>query len=249
MEITIKINDKAARAIAGIAHNAGTAEMYVNTLSRLFNAVLYNQDDLGMDDTEAITTLQALGLLRSDIEDIAGSGLRQFPFEPAITVEKVDFGPVDLTGDDDQGDATADPWGLLRAALREGADLLAQQPKDESVAGDIVELLEDMATLRDRLESLTEWKNANERYPEFAANNFGAEKLRAFLNVANSKAVSLMELANDITDSMWHADRDAAEIDKIREVAELATKAAKITKQALEREETHTADDQEGADK
>lgn len=71
MEITIKINDKAARAIAGIAHNAGTAEIYVNTLSRLFNAVLYNQDDLGMDDTEAITTLQALGLLRSDIEDIA----------------------------------------------------------------------------------------------------------------------------------------------------------------------------------
>lgn len=139
MEITIKINDKAARAIAGIAHNAGTAEMYVNTLSRLFNAVLYNQDDLGMDDTEAITTLQTLGLLRSDIEDIAGSGLRQFPFEPAITVEKVDFGPVDLTGDD--------------------------------------------------------------------------------------------------------------EIDKIREVAELATKAAKITKQALEREGTHTADDQEGTDK
>ena len=97
MEITIKINDKAARAIAGIAHNAGTAEMYVNTLSRLFNAVLYNQDDLGMDDTEAITTLQTLGLLRSDIEDIAGSGLRQFPFEPAITVEKVDFGPADAT--------------------------------------------------------------------------------------------------------------------------------------------------------
>lgn len=108
MEITIKINDKAARAIAGIAHNAGTAEMYVNTLSRLFNAVLYNQDDLGMDDTEAITTLQALGLLRSDIEDIAESGLRQFPFEPAITVEKVDFGLVDLTGADDQDSRAAD---------------------------------------------------------------------------------------------------------------------------------------------
>ena len=174
MEITIKINDKAARAIAGIAHNAGTAEMYVNTLSRLFDAVLYNQDDLGMDDTEAITTLQALGLLRSDIEDIAGSWLRQFPFEPAIT-EKVDFGPVDLTD--------------------------------------------------------------------------AAEKLRAFMYVAYNKAVSLLKLVNDITDNMQHADRDAAEIDKIREVAELATKAAKITKQAIDREDTRAADDQEGADK
>lgn len=247
MEITIKINDKAARAIAGIAHNAGTAEMYVNTLSRLFDAVLYNQDDLGMDDTEAITTLQALGLLRSDIEDIAGSGLRQF--EPAITVEKVDFGPVDLTAADDQDGATADPWGLLRAALREGADLLGQQPKDDSVAGDIVELLEDMTTLRDRLESLHEWKEANERYPEFAANNFAAEKLRAFLFVANHKAISLMELVNDITDEMWHADRDTADVDKIREVAELATKAAKITKQALESEDARATDDQEDAAK
>ena len=248
MEITIKINDKAARAIAGIAHNAGTAEMYVNTLTRLFNAVLYNQDDLGMDDTEAITTLQTLGLLRSDIEDIAGSGLRQFHFESAITVEKVDFGPVDLAGDD-QDSAPVDPWRLALDALREAADLLGQHPKDDSLAGDIVELLEDMAKMRDRLESLAEWKAANERYPEFAANNFAAEKLRAFLYVANHKAIGLMEMVNDITDDMWHADRDAADIDKIREAAELATKAAKITKQALEREDARAADDQEGADK
>lgn len=244
MKTTIKINDKAAYAIAGIAHNAGTAEMYVNTLSRLFNAVLYNQDDLGMDDTEAITTLQTLGLLRSDIEDIAGSGLRQFPFEPAITVEKVDFGPVDLTGDDDQTGAPVDPWRLALDALREAADLLAQHPKDDSLAGDIVELLEDMAKMRDRLESLTEWKSANEHYPEFAANNFAAEKLRAFMYVANHKAISLMELVNAIADDMWHADRDAVEIDKLREVAELATKAAKITKQALDREDTRATDDQ-----
>lgn len=243
MKTTIKINDKAARAIAGIAHNAGTAEMYVNTLSRLFNAVLYNQDDMGMDDTEAITTLQTLGLLRSDIQDIAGHDLRQLPDEPVITVEKVEFNHIDLTGDDDQNDANVDPWRLTLDALREGADLLAQHPKDDSLACDIVELLEDMAKMRDRLETLAEWKLANERYPEFAANDFAAEKLRAFMYVAYNKAVSLLELVNDITDNMRHADRDVAEIDKIREVSELATKAAKITKQALEREEISTADD------
>lgn len=242
MKTTIKINDKAARAIVGIAHNAGTAEMYVNTLSRLFNAVLYNQDDMGMDDTEAITTLQTLGLLRSDIQDIAGHDLRQLPDEPVITVEKVEFNHIDLT-DDDQNDANVDPWRLTLDALREGADLLAQHPKDDSLACDIVELLEDMAKMRDRLETLAEWKLANERYPEFAANDFAAEKLRAFMYVAYNKAVSLLELVNDITDNMRHADRDVAEIDKIREVSELATKAAKITKQALEREEISTADD------
>lgn len=249
MEITIKINDKAARAIAGIAHNAGTAEMYVNTLSRLFNAVLYNQDDLGMDDTEAITTLQTLGLLRADIQDIAEHDLQQLPDEPVITVEKVEFNHVDLTGADDKNDANVDPWRLTIDALREGVDLLAQHPKDDSLACDIVELLEDMAKMRDRLECLAEWKLANERYPKFAANDFAAEKLRAFMYVAYNKAVSLLELVNDITDNMRHADRDTAEIDKIREVAELATKAAKITKQALDREDTRAADDQEGADK
>lgn len=249
MEITIKINDKAARAIAGIAHNAGTAEMYVNTLSRLFNAVLYNQDDLGMDDTEAITTLQTLGLLRSDIEDIAESGLRQFPFEPAITVEKVDFGPVDLTGDDDQDSAPVDPWRLALDALREAADLLGQHPKDDSLAADIVELLEDMAKMRDRLESLAEWKAANERYPEFAANNFDAEKLRAFLCVANHKAVGLMEMVNDIVGDMQRMERNKTEIAEIREAADLALHAAKITKKALEREDARATGDQEGADK
>lgn len=71
MEITINSESRAGRAICGIVHVAGTAKLYIHTLNRLFNAVLYNQDDLGMDDTEAITTLQALGLLRSDIADIA----------------------------------------------------------------------------------------------------------------------------------------------------------------------------------
>lgn len=59
------------RAIMALKHTAGTAELYDCTLERLFNAVLINQDDFGMDDTEAIETLRALSLLRSDLSDIA----------------------------------------------------------------------------------------------------------------------------------------------------------------------------------
>lgn len=72
MEIKINTESKAAAAIINIAHCTGLAETYTDTITRLFNAVLYNQDDLGMDDTEAIDTLRVLALLRDDIRDIAG---------------------------------------------------------------------------------------------------------------------------------------------------------------------------------
>lgn len=71
MELRINTESPAARAIIAIAHAAGTAEIYLNTLSRLSNAVLFNQDDMGMDDTETIDTLRVLSLLRNDIQDIA----------------------------------------------------------------------------------------------------------------------------------------------------------------------------------
>ena len=58
-------------AIAGLQHAAGTAEAYENTLDRIFNAVLLNQDDMGLDDSEAIDTLRTLELLRADLRAIA----------------------------------------------------------------------------------------------------------------------------------------------------------------------------------
>lgn len=70
-EITIKLSPDTARTLTGIVHSVGIAELYVNTLKRLFNAVLYNQDDLGMDDTEAVDILRTLGMLTTDIRTIA----------------------------------------------------------------------------------------------------------------------------------------------------------------------------------
>lgn len=70
-EITIKLSAATARTLTGIVHSVGIADLYIDTLNRLFNAVLYNQDDLGMDDTEAVDTLRTLGMLTSDIRTIA----------------------------------------------------------------------------------------------------------------------------------------------------------------------------------
>ena len=126
MEITINSESRAGRAICGIAYTAGTAELYIHTLNRLFNAVLYDQDDLGMDDTEAITTLQALGLLRSDIADIAADedlaralhADRQMP-AGADTTEEEETPDPETDQTDDQ---TIEGEDTTTTDDREGAD-------------------------------------------------------------------------------------------------------------------------------
>ena len=96
MEIKINTESKAAAAIVAIAHSAGTAEIYDKTLSRLYNCVLFNQDELGMDDTEAIDTLRVLALLRADIEDIASD---QMLAKQLSTAPKVDDDDADDQND------------------------------------------------------------------------------------------------------------------------------------------------------
>ncbi len=252
MATTINTESRGVRAIIGIAHAAGIAEMYLNTLDRIFNTVLYNQDDLGMSDTEAISTLQTLGLLRSDIQDIAADkdlaralsvGRQTTDDAAAVSVET-----FTMKADWSTEEEKPDPWRLILDALNEGSHLLAQRSRESDTTGEIAEILEDIAKLRDRLESLTEWKATNDRYPEFAGNNFGVERLSAFLHVANQKAIGLMEIVNDIVGDMQRMERNKAEISEIREAADLALHAAKITKQALEREDARATGDQEGAD-
>lgn len=74
-------------AIAGLQHAAGTAETYENTLERIFYAVLHNQDDLGMDDSEAIDTLRTLELLRADIRAIATDHVLALLLQPTTGTE------------------------------------------------------------------------------------------------------------------------------------------------------------------
>lgn len=104
MEINLNSESRAARVIVAMAHPAGTAQTYLNTLSRIFNAVLYTSDDLGMDDTEAMETLRVLSLLRSDIEDIAadktlGEAIRDAHSPEHVQTDQEEY-PADNCDDD-----------------------------------------------------------------------------------------------------------------------------------------------------
>lgn len=52
-------------------NGVGTYEAYDSHLARIFNTILYQGDDLGMDDTETVDTLRALALLRADLAVLA----------------------------------------------------------------------------------------------------------------------------------------------------------------------------------
>lgn len=75
--MTTKILTLSTTAIAAIdrlQHKNGTYEFYASTLSRLFNHILDQSDEIGMSDTEAIHTLRVLQYLKDDIAHIAGKG-------------------------------------------------------------------------------------------------------------------------------------------------------------------------------
>lgn len=69
----INLSAEAITAINALQHPAGTYTYYRDTLSRLFNFVLSQSDEIGMSDTEAIRTLRVLDAVRSDLAAIAGT--------------------------------------------------------------------------------------------------------------------------------------------------------------------------------
>lgn len=73
----INLSAEAIAAINALQHPAGTYSYYRDTLSRLFNFVLSQSDEIGMSDTEAMHTLRALDAMRSDLTEIAGAAATQ----------------------------------------------------------------------------------------------------------------------------------------------------------------------------
>lgn len=63
----ITITPEAVAAIERLQHHCGTYEFYNATLTRLFNFVLDQSDEIGMDNTEAIHTLRVLQYLKEDL--------------------------------------------------------------------------------------------------------------------------------------------------------------------------------------
>lgn len=69
----IKLTSEGISAIDGLRHKCGTLKLYKDTLTRIYNQVLYVAEDLGMDAAEAIETLRTLDMLRCDLDAIAKS--------------------------------------------------------------------------------------------------------------------------------------------------------------------------------
>lgn len=67
----IILSSEAIAAIKALQHDNGTYTFYANTLKRLFNFVFDQSDEIGMSDTEAISTLRALRYMQEDLACIA----------------------------------------------------------------------------------------------------------------------------------------------------------------------------------
>ncbi len=89
----ITLSPEAIVAIEGLQHNCGTYSFYSDTLSRLYNYILAQSDEIGMDDTETLHTLRALHFLKADLAYIAGRDCTPITYTPATdeeTTERVE---------------------------------------------------------------------------------------------------------------------------------------------------------------
>lgn len=75
----ITLTTEAIAAIERLQHINGTYDFYEMTLSRLFGFILDQSDEIGMGDTEAISTLRALRYIREDLAAIAGRSKASVP--------------------------------------------------------------------------------------------------------------------------------------------------------------------------
>lgn len=250
MEVRINTESPAARAIIAMTHAAGTAEIYLNTLSRLSNAVLFNQDDMGMDDTEAIDTIRALSLLRNDIQDIATDKTIAGIIEHADNYpdNAKNIAVIQYDTDFSAGNYYRDPAVKMLEGLREVAAVMGnyyRNKKDES--GNVLEILDGIEVLIDQLENEVEWFKACAEYPDETDGATGAPHIRSLSYLAHSKAVHSFEYLEDIKDGMTHEGYPAEKIAEITEAIKLQKKAAEILERNLA-ELTASESKEEGGD-
>lgn len=148
----ITITPEAAAAIERLQHHCGTYEFYNATLTRLFNFVLDQSDEIGMDDTEAIHTLRVLQYLKEDLAQISNKTRT-----PIIhtTEEKVEstFAGVSLAEVEARNQTTGHPAPVDQ--LDEPREMLA----DVKRAWQKVNELQTVIS-----EAITHAQNAGEKY-------------------------------------------------------------------------------------
>lgn len=102
----ITLSAEAISAIKGLQHNCGTYRFYSDTLSRLYNLVLLQGDEFGMDDTEILHTLRVLVSLKTDLAWIASHDHTSDSREDTAAKVEAAFAFID---DDDDRDNPESP--------------------------------------------------------------------------------------------------------------------------------------------
>lgn len=210
MENNINLTPDAVKAIQALQHPCGTYQFYRLHLDRLFNYILNNSDEIGMSDNEAMHTLRALNLLRSDIADIAGP--------PAQLNEPVDpFDEIALGCDDDGQSCfhTDQPREMLRDVkeawfrLKEATETLSEAIEHARKSGERFDpVISDLSDAADDLEAPMAALDAimainPDTYEPKEISNREAASI--FLHRAYNAAVYAHELAVDALD---RAQRD-----------------------------------------
>lgn len=102
----ITLTPEAISAIEGLQHTCGTFQFYIDTLSRLYNFILDQGDEIGMDDIETLHALRVLHHLKIDLACIAGHTRIQPEEDIEDTAGRVEttFAELDFTNDDGDAD-------------------------------------------------------------------------------------------------------------------------------------------------
>lgn len=148
----ITITAEAVAAIERLQHHCGTYEFYNATLTRLFNFVLDQSDEIGMDNTEAIHTLRVLQYLKEDLAQISNKART-----PIIhtTEEKVEstFAGVSLAETEARNQTTGHP--APGDQLDEPREMLADVKRAWQRVNELQAIIS---------EAITHAQNAGEKY-------------------------------------------------------------------------------------
>lgn len=220
----ITITPEAVAAIERLQHHCGTYEFYNATLTRLFNFVLDQSDEIGMDDTEAIHTLRVLQYLKEDLAQISNKARTTINHTTEEKVEST-FAGVSLaetearnqtTGHPAPGDQLDEPREMLADVKRAWKRVNELQgviseaithaqnagEKYNSVISDLADVNGDMETAAAALDAIMAIDPDNYEPKELTE----AEKAARFVQRSRDAITYTKELLDDALDHAVRTD-------------------------------------------
>lgn len=258
----ITITPEAVAAIERLQHNCGTYEFYNTTLTRLFNFVLDQSDEIGMDDTEAIHTLRVLHYLKEDLAQISNKTRTPIIHTPAEKVETT-FAGVSLaevetrnqtterTAPGDQLDEPREMLADVKRAWQRVNELQAiiseaithaenAGEKYESVASDLADVNGDLETTAAALDAVMAIDPDNYEPKELTE----TEKAARFVQRSRDALTYGKELLDDALDRATRANFKPL-VRRVSTARELTVKAANYIADLTEEMNAMTEEDEQ----